>query len=114
MNFTTRPFEQDDYPTLQALSREIYRLAGPPVYATPGDLDWWRCVDEDPQAILGAQVWMDGARMVAFIWPFPKSVDMLVHPDTPELNNTILAWAEDNHRSIIGADEETQTLRAGA
>ncbi len=59
---------------MRALTVEIYSLAGPPVYATVGDLDWWRSTEDDPDAILTARLWWDAGRLVGVAWPADDQV----------------------------------------
>ena len=95
MNLATRPFHDEaDYAAMRALVVDIYALAGPPVYATVGDLDWWRATEDDPDAIGTAQLWWDASRLVGVAWPADDRVDLLVHPHYRMVEDDMLAWAE--------------------
>jgi hypothetical protein len=64
----TRPYQAEtDYNQMRRLLSESYLLAGPPVYCTVGDLDWWRCLEDDPhirQPVLGKWIGiMPGRRL---------------------------------------------------
>src|SRR5918997_1473561 len=48
MKLSSRPFRDgQDYAAMRTLAVDIYALAGPPVYATVGDLDWWRSTEDE-------------------------------------------------------------------
>ena len=54
---TSRPLEgEKDYEALRRFVVEIQPRVGTRVYATVGDLDWWRWTDEDLQAIRQTRV----------------------------------------------------------
>ena len=103
MTIHDRPFESDaDYDHMRALLVESLGHAGLPVYATIGDIDWWRSADKDPRAVYMAQLWFDDERPVAWAWPVDDQVDIAVHPDYPHLNEAALAWAEEEYRRRLG------------
>ena len=57
MAVTSRPLEgEEDYEALRRFVVEIQPRVGTRVYATVGDLDWWRWTDEDLQAIRQTRV----------------------------------------------------------
>lgn len=95
----TRPYQAEtDYNQMRRLLSESYLLAGPPVYCTVGDLDWWRCLEDDPQAVQRARLWFTkDERLVAFAWPADDQVDLIVHPHYRHLDEAMLAWAEREH-----------------
>ena len=73
---------EDDYARMRQLVAEIEALEGPRVYCHVGNLDWWRCTDEDTHALATRiRLWFDhqGA-LVGFTWPSEHQVDLLVHP----------------------------------
>lgn len=93
--FLSRPYEsEDDYGAMRRLLVETVARTGPPVYATIGNLDWWRVAEDDPRSIYQTQLWFEGDRVVAFAWPIEGQVDIVVHPDYPELHAIALAWSE--------------------
>ncbi len=60
MPITSRPYrDEGDYARMWALLNDLYRLAGPAVYCTVGDLDWWRATDDDPAAVARTRLWTD-------------------------------------------------------
>ena len=87
-----RPFaDESDYDHMRRLLVEALAIAGLPVYATIGDIDWWRSADEDPKAVYMAHLWFDGEQPVAWAWPVDDQVDIVVHPDYPHLHDAALA-----------------------
>lgn len=99
----SRPFESEaDYDQMRCLLVDVAARAGLPIYATVGDIDWWRSADEDPKAIYMAHLWFDDERPVAWAWPVDDQVDIVVHPDYPALHDAALAWAEDEYRRRQG------------
>ena len=78
--FLSRPFaSESDYGLMRRLLVEVLALAGPPVYATIGNLDWWRVAEDDPRSIYQTQLWFDGERLIAFAWPIEGQVLSLIH-----------------------------------
>lgn len=104
MPIMSRGYEDDDYPALLDFVRNIYRQSGPPVYATAGELDWWRCIDPSIEGIDRARVWLDGAQMVGFAYPTHGRVDILLDPRYGFLNEPVLAWAEGDRLREAGPD----------
>lgn len=94
MPITARQYEDDDTPDVLAFLRQSYRLQGPPVYATAGELDWWRCIDPTLEGMGRARLWLDGDQIVGLAYPAYGRVDLLVHPEYGILNEPMLAWAE--------------------
>ncbi|MHC4472033.1 MAG: hypothetical protein ACYS99_13830, partial [Planctomycetota bacterium] len=87
---------EDDYLAMQELQREILVTAGPPVTCTPGELDWWRFTELDPDGeIATARLWSRDGAVVAWAWPGKDYVDLSVHPEHADLVEPILAWAEE-------------------
>ena len=113
MNLSARPFQDEhDYAAMRALAVEIYGLTCPPVYATVGDLDWWRATEDDPDAIFTARLWWDAGRLAGIAWPADDQVDLLAHPHYRMLEDEMLAWAE-HRRGAAKLDAGQQvTLKA--
>ena len=104
MSIIARPYAGEaDYERIRTLLRTIYALDGPPVYCTTGDLDWWRCTDDDSAAINEAHLWLDGDDVVAIAWPSATQVDLLTHPHYRALEDEMLRWAEQRHASRTDA-----------
>ncbi len=96
MPVTSRPYAgEEDYAQMRALLTTIYTEGGPPVYGSVGDLEWWRATDEDPAAVQRAQLWLDGqGKLLGFVWPSEGQIELLIHPHWRELEDDLLAWAE--------------------
>lgn len=94
-DFTARAYQSEaDYDLMSGLLVESLARGGLPVYATIGNLDWWRVAEDDPRSIYQTQLWFDDDQLIAFAWPIEGQVDILVHPDTPHLHAVALAWSE--------------------
>lgn len=103
MTLHNRPYQADtDYNHMRALLIDGLNRAGLPVYATIGDIDWWRSADEDPRAVYNVHLWFDDGRPVAWAWPVDDQVDIVVHADYPALHDAALAWAEEEYRQRQG------------
>lgn len=106
MSIVSRPYtDESDYQRMRVLLQTIYALNGAPVYCTVGDLDWWRYTSDDPAAIRLAQLWLDGDDVVGIAWPSGTQVDLMAHPQHPELEGAMLAWAEQQRRTAATANE---------
>ncbi len=114
MNITFRNFQSEqDYAGMRRLLMQIYELSGPLVYCTVGDLDWWRSTKDDPRAIEQARLALDEREeVVGIAWPGDNQVDIMVHPAHRELEEGMLAWAEERHFAKHGAEQPVLTARA--
>lgn len=103
MSFHDRPYRSEsDYDQMRWLLVDILERTGPPIYATVGNLDWWRCADDDLDAVYRCRLWFEGEQLLAFTWPSVDQVDIVVHPDHPALHEATLTWAEaDHHRRAL-------------
>ena len=87
----SRPFKGEaDYDLMRRLLVDVTARAGLPVYATVGDIDWWRSADEDPQAVYMAHLWFDNERPVAWAWPVTIRLTSSFTPTTPR--STTRPW----------------------
>jgi ribosomal protein S18 acetylase RimI-like enzyme len=97
-----RPYRSaDDYTRMLQLHRDVYGIVRGPICCTAGELEWWRFQENDPDGeIASADLWetRDG-RLVAYAWPGPTYMNLMVHPGHRHLLEPILAWAEDRVRS---------------
>jgi mycothiol synthase len=102
----SRPYQgEEDYAQMQDLARRCYAHS-PRVYCTPGDLDYWRSEEADPDR-LNAQLWFDGELLVGFGWPSDEQIDVVVDPAHPELVEQILSWGEGRRRAAeLSAGQE--------
>jgi mycothiol synthase len=103
---TSRQYQDEqDYARMRRLLTEIFRLGGAPVYCTLGDLDWWRGLEDDPNAVAKARLWLDSnENVVGFAWPAKEQVDILSHPGYREVEGDMLAWAEEQRRATLNGD----------
>ncbi len=93
--YPSRPYRAEaDYELLRRLLVDNLACRGLPVYATIGNLDWWRVAEDDPLSIYQSRLWFDGDRLIAFAWPIEGQVDIVVHPEYPALDDIALAWSE--------------------
>ncbi len=96
---------------MSQLMRDTYRIQGPPVYCTAGDLDWWRSDEAEPDH-LDARLWFDDQQLIGVAWPSNGQIDLMSHPHARHLEAEMLNWAEAKRRSeLAGA---AGTLRAWA
>ena len=92
---------EDDYTRMLQLHRDFYGIVRGPVCCTMGELEWWRFQEDDPDGeIATAHMWetSDGV-LIAYAWPGPTYMNLMVHPSHRELLEPILAWAEGQMRS---------------
>lgn len=114
MNIRQRPYGGEaDYDHIRQLLVATLAHSGPPVYATIGDLDWWRVAEDDPRACERIELWFDGERPIAFAWPTENELNFVVHPAYPALNETVLAGAE-AYFAGPGASDETAVWQTGS
>ncbi len=72
MGLTRRPYTSPaDYEHIRRLLQHTYAHSGPPVYATVGDIDWWRWgPGASPGETYHAQLWWDEHHeLAAILWP---------------------------------------------
>ena len=113
--YSSRPYvSEDDYALIRALLIDVYATGGPPVGCSVGDLDWWRCSDEDPSVMARVRLWFAGGDLVGFAWPSGDQVDAIVHPRHRALADELLDWAEQRRRGRRAAGDEPVTFTAWA
>ena len=107
MGLTRRPYTSPaDYEHIRRLLQHTYAHSGPPVYATVGDIDWWRWgPGASPGETYHAQLWWDEHHeLAAILWPETSwgqdmQVDLLVRPTYRGIEDEMLAWAEAQQRA---------------
>lgn len=87
-----------DLRLMQELTAECWRLEGPYVIATIGDLPWWMYQHLDKLDEARVRLWLEGDRCLAWGW-LEGGLIFLVHPEHRDLLADVLDWA--------GADEVT-------
>jgi ribosomal protein S18 acetylase RimI-like enzyme len=96
MTIHARPYAGDaDFELMRDLLRRVYTEYGPPTFAMPGDIDWWRCTTNTPREHEACRLWFDGDRLVGFAWPTPKEGNVALHPRFLHLAPEALAWIEE-------------------
>ena len=120
MSIQSRSYQgEDDYQKMRRLLSEVCRLADGTVSApgdiSIGDLDWWRFADDDVSAIATAHLWLDeNGNAVAMAWPILGQTEMVFHPDHPDLEEIIIAWAEEQRADITPGEGKGNTLKLPA
>ena len=97
-SYTARAYRDEaDYALLRRFLVRLFADGGFPVQCTIGDLDWWRCQSDDPdQEIATAHLWFTSSGDLAgFAWPVEDEVDIFAHPTHKDLEDTMIAWAEE-------------------
>lgn len=97
--YTERAYRDEaDYALLRRFLVRLFAGGGFPVQCTIGDLDWWRCQSDDPdQEIATARLWFTSAGDLAgFAWPVDDEVDIFALPAHKDLEDTMIAWAEES------------------
>ncbi|TCJ14831.1 GNAT family N-acetyltransferase [Rubrobacter taiwanensis] len=89
----SRPYSgEEDYARMRELLVEAFDPGGL-VYATAGEIDWWRFADNGG-GVEAARLWREAGRVVGFAWPSGDEVDIVAHPRYRRLEEEMLAWAE--------------------
>lgn len=116
MNYTSRPFNpRKDYPAMRRLLQTAYTINGPLVYATVGDLDWWRAEREDPRDWSFLRLWWDERNELGgFAWQGTNQVDLFSHPTRRRVEADMLAWSEAQRREKPAGPDGSRRWRAWA
>ncbi len=113
MGYTCRLYQDEtDYARMRDLLRSTYPLTGPPLNFTIGDLDWQRATTNDPTMMSKVRLWFDerGA-LIAFVWPGADQVDVMIRPNHPRLEETILTQTEAEYRQKPGEGDKPRRFR---
>lgn len=116
MNYTSRPFNvRKDYPAMRRLLQTAYAITGPLVYATVGDLDWWRAGRENPGDWSFLRLWWDErGELGGFAWQGTNQVDLFSHPTRRRVEADMLAWSEEQRREKPAGEDGRRLWRAWA
>ena len=111
MAIVSRQFEDEaDYERIRRLLNAIQPLVGTRIYATVGEIDWWRFTDDDSDAAMRrVRLWFDDDALVAFSWPDDDQIDVF-HPGYAYLQDAMLAWSVSDHREREGAEKPMTTF----
>jgi len=109
MGLTRRPYNNPaDYEHIRSMLQHTYIYSGPPVYATVGDIDWWRWgPGASPNETYRAELWWDEhLELAGVLWPETSwgqdmQVDLLVHPHFRGIEDEMLSWAETRQRAAL-------------
>lgn len=107
MTLITQRFatEPGDYELLQRAVREETSFLGCSAHVTPGDLDWWLNVEDDPVAKMNTiPIWLEDGRIVAWAYAFKEQFDLFLNRRRYDLLPGMIAWAEQSVRAS-GATE---------
>jgi mycothiol synthase len=92
---------ESDYACIRELLQQTYAQSGLPIYATTGDIDWWRWGPGASSENIGRiQLWWNNRQELAgVVWPEHSwgqdiQVDLLIHPAYRGIEDDLLAWAE--------------------
>jgi ribosomal protein S18 acetylase RimI-like enzyme len=84
---------------------DSFRISGPPDYCTIGDLDWWRFTDADTKVMHRTRIWLNAeGAAIGLAWPERGETDILVHPGYRNIEEEMIAWAEDQRAGEIERD----------
>lgn len=116
MQYTSRPYSgKKDYQAMRKLLQTAYAINGPLVYATVGDLDWWRAERDNPRDWSFLRLWWDEKdELGGFAWQGVNQVDLFTHPTRRRVEADMLAWSEQQRREQLEKEGGSRTWRAWA
>ncbi|MEP6977054.1 MAG: GNAT family N-acetyltransferase [Thermoleophilia bacterium] len=92
-----------DLRLMQDLTAECWRLEGPYVAATIGDLPWWMYQHLNKLDEARVRLWLEGGRCVAWGWA-EGGLIFMVHPEHRERIGDVLDWAEEDKVTALEHD----------
>lgn len=111
MNLVSRPWKDEaDYARMRALLQAQPDVRERGAQCTIGDLDWWRCISNDPNPMGFVQLWFDDGdanRLAAFVWREDGRADLFLDPAYRAAERELIAW-------IVANAGETRTLEITA
>lgn len=99
-----------DLRLMQDLTAECWRLEGPFVIATIGDLPWWMYQHLNKLDEARVRLWLEGDRCVAWGWVEGGSLIFLVHPRHRERLGDVLDWAGTD--KVTALEHDTTSVEA--
>jgi len=97
----------DDLRQMQELVQEAWALRGPLCAQHVGDLAWQRFQHTGREPLWQTRLWEEQGRMRAYGWLFEGGVlDFCVHPDRPELLDSVLEWAQATETDALDVNED--------
>jgi mycothiol synthase len=112
MSFTHRPYAGEaDYRQMRSLLVHAFALGGPANYCSVGELDWWRWGPTGGtfNIMNFAELWWDERDTLVGVvwrgtpWGTEMQLDLLPHPQHPEVIEAMLDWAEAEQRAAAGS-----------
>ena len=92
-----------DLRLMQDLTAACWRLEGPFVIATIGDLPWWMYQHLDKLDEARVRLWLEGGRCVGWGW-VEGGLIFMVHPQHRELLADVLDWADSDKVTALEHD----------
>lgn len=99
-----------DLRLMQDLTAECWRLEGPFVIATIGDIPWWMYQHLNKLDEVRVRLWLEGDRCVAWGWVETGSLMFLVHPQHRERLGDMLDWARTDE--VTALEHDTSSIEA--
>jgi ribosomal protein S18 acetylase RimI-like enzyme len=94
----------EDLRLMQELTAECWRLDGPFVIATIGDLPWWMYQHLSKLDEARVRLWLEDDRCVAWGWVEGGSLVFMVHPQHRERLPDVLDWADTDKVTALESD----------
>jgi len=98
-----------DLRLMQDLTAECWRLDGPFVIATIGDLPWWMYQHLNKLDEARVRLWLEDGRCVAWGW-VEGGLIFMVHPQHRERLADVLDWAEAD--AVTALEHDTASIEA--
>ena len=99
-----------DLRLMQDLTAKCWRLEGPFVIATIGDLPWWMYQHLDKLDEVRVRLWLEDGRCVAWGWVETGSLIFMVHPQQRGRLADVLDWADTNE--VTALEHDTSSVEA--
>ena len=89
--------DEDDYLRIHDLIIENYKTSPLRLYPSIGDIDYWRyAYEKNPECIESIHLWeKNNGKLVGFAWPGGEHTDIVSSVSNRNVENEMLAWAEE-------------------